>query len=160
MRIKYCTCLRRSEQNSRYDSRWYIPYCIPCIFMTDMTSRTSFFLFHLVFELLDIFRVMVDIVKIQLVSANENCMLNIFFSIRFFLSTELFVIYPILIWSRSRCSDIVWTNVFYDILSNEWELKVFINIFFWRKCFHRVLLLEELKCEDYIWPFDNIKKFL
>ena len=52
--------------------------------MTDMTSRTSFFLFHLVFELLDIFRVMVDIVKIQLVSANENCMLNIFFSIRFF----------------------------------------------------------------------------
>ena len=40
--------------------------------MTDMTSRTSFFLFHLVFELLDIFRVMVDIVKIQLVSANEN----------------------------------------------------------------------------------------
>ena len=47
--------------------------------MTDMTSRTSFFLFHLVFELLDTFRVMVDIVKIELVSANENCLLKFFF---------------------------------------------------------------------------------
>ena len=41
-----------------------------------------------------------------------------------FLRTELFLIYPILIWSRSRVIDIVWKNMLHNIPSNEWELKV------------------------------------
>ena len=26
-------------------------------------------------------------------------------------------------WQRSRVIDIIWTNILYDILNNEWELK-------------------------------------
>ena len=39
-----------------------------------------------------------------------------------FLPTELFFIYSILIWSKSMGIDILWTNMLYNILSNDWEL--------------------------------------
>ena len=64
-----------------------------------MTYLTSFFLFHFIFELLGIFMVMINIVKIELINATENCLLNIF-SFGNFLPTELFLICPILTWSR------------------------------------------------------------
>ena len=42
----------------------------------------------------------------------------------FFLPTELLLIYPIVIWSRSMGLDIIWKNILYNISSNERELKV------------------------------------
>ena len=55
----------------------------------------------------------------------------------------------------------IWTNILYNIFSNEWEIKVAYQqnfpvgkkwqLFFWLKCFH--------KREDHISPFDNVEKF-
>ena len=39
------------------------------------------------------------------------------------LPTELFLLYSSLMWPRSRGTDIIWTNILYKILSNEWEFK-------------------------------------
>ena len=53
---------------------------------------TSFFLFHLIFELLGIFMVMINIIKIELINNTENCWLNIFsirdvfYQLNYFLS--------------------------------------------------------------------------
>ena len=52
--------------------------------MIGMTSLTSFFLFHFIFELLGIFMVMINIAKIELIIATENYLLNIFSVITFF----------------------------------------------------------------------------
>ena len=67
---------------------------------------------------------MINIVKIESINATENCQLNIFSVRIIFLQTELFLIYPILIWSRSRGLDIIWTNIVNNILSIEWKLKI------------------------------------
>ena len=89
-----------------------------------MTSLTSFYLFHFIFELLCILMVMINIVKNKLIHATEYWLLNSFF-VRLFLPTnELVLTNHILIWSRSRGLDIIWENIFHNILSNEWELKV------------------------------------
>ena len=49
-------------------------------------------------------------------------------------------------WSRSRGIDTIWTNILYNILRNEWELKVvYRQYFFWLRCFHRALLLMYFK---------------
>ena len=61
-----------------------------------------FFLFHVIFAPLDIFMVMINIVKIELINATETCLLNCF----------------------SRGLDIIWINILYKILSNELELKI------------------------------------
>ena len=57
-----------------------------------MTSLTSFFLFHFIFELLGIFMVMINIAKIELIIATENYLLNIF-SIKTFF-TNWIIFYP------------------------------------------------------------------
>lgn len=56
---------------------------------------------------------------------------------KFSLPTELFLIYPILIWSSSRSLDIIWANIFHKLLSNAWELKVGYqqNLLVWKKLF-------------------------
>ena len=54
------------------------------LFVTDMTGLTFFLLLHFIFELLGIFMVITNIVKIELINATENCPLNIF-SVRIFL---------------------------------------------------------------------------
>ena len=71
--------------------------------------------------------------------------------------TELFLIYPILMWQRSRVTDIIWANILYNILPNESELKLVYQQnfplvktlavhFFWPKCFHRVSMSIYGKC--------------
>ena len=82
-----------------------------------------FFLFDFIIELINIFMVMISISKIELINATENYLL-ISFLLESFLSTELVLVYPILIWSISRVIDIVWTNMLYNILSSECELKI------------------------------------
>ena len=59
----------------------------------------------------------INIAKIELINSTENWLLNIF-SARIFLAIELFFIYAILIWSRSRGLDVIWTNMLYIIRSN------------------------------------------
>ena len=89
-----------------------------------MTDVTSCFLMHFIFELLSIFMVMIDIVKNEFININENSLLNIFSVRNSFLPTELCLIYPILMWSRSRDIDITWINILHNILSNELESNV------------------------------------
>ena len=89
------------------------------VFRTNMRSFTSSFLFHFILELLSILMVMVNIRKAELINANENCLLNISSVGSSILPTELILIHHILIWSRSRGIDKIWTNKLYDILSNE-----------------------------------------
>ena len=95
--------------------------------------------------------VMLNIAKITLIKATEYCLLKRF-SFRVFLPAELFIIYPILIWSRLRSLVITWTKIFSKILNNECELKVPYQenslaekkvgcCFFWPKGFHGVSLL-------------------
>ena len=70
-----------------------------------MTSLTYFFQFHFIFELLSIFMVMINLFKIELNwKMSAKC-----FPVGFFLPRELFLIYHILIWSRSRDLNIIWT---------------------------------------------------
>ena len=111
MRLKFCTCLGPSKQNTRYDRRCAI--------------FTSFFLFHFIFELHNILMVMINVVKIESVNATENCLVNIF-SVRtfFYQSNYSLSISVSRSRSRSRGLDIIWTNIFNNILNNEWELKV------------------------------------
>ena len=75
-------------------------------------------LFHFIFELLSVFMSMINIVKIELINANEHWLLNNFSIRNLFLSTELFLIHPIPIWSRSRGLDTKWTKILHDILSS------------------------------------------
>ena len=89
-----------------------------------MRDVTYCFLLHFIFELLSIFMVMMNIVNIELINATENCQLNIFSVRNSFLPTELFLTYPIFMWSRSRGIDIIWIKILHNILSNEWESKV------------------------------------
>ena len=89
-----------------------------------MRDVTSCFLLHFIFELLSIFMVMMNIVNIELINATEKCQLNIFSVRNSFLPTELFLTYPIFMWSRSRGIDIIWIKILHNILSNEWESKV------------------------------------
>ena len=91
--------------------------------MADMRNVTSFHLFHFIFDLLGILLLMINIAKIELINGTNYC-LRMSFSVRLFLPIELVLIHYILIWSRSRGLDVVWKNIFYNILSNEWELKV------------------------------------
>ena len=89
-----------------------------------MTDVTSCFLLHFIFELLSIFMVMMNIVNIELINATEKCQLNIFSVRNSFLPTELFLIYSILMRSRSRGIDRIWINILHNILSYDWESKV------------------------------------
>ena len=91
--------------------------------MADMRNVTSFHLFHFIVDLLGILLLMINIAKIELINGTNYC-LRMSFSVRLFLPIELVLIHYILIWSRSRGLDVVWKNIFYNILSNEWELKV------------------------------------
>ena len=93
---------------------------ISCIYMTDLTS---FFLFLFIFQLLSIFMVAINTVKIELINTTHNYLHNIFY-ISILLPTELFLIYPICMRSRSKDVDIIWTNILCNILSIEWELKI------------------------------------
>ena len=93
------------------------------LFVTDMTGLTFFLLLHFTFELLGIFMVITNIVKIELINATENCLLNIF-SVKIFLPAQWFLINPILIWSRSRDLDVIWTNILYNILCDKYEFLI------------------------------------
>ena len=55
--------VRGSKQNARFDMRYVVFHAFTT---TGMTSLTSFFRFNFIFELLGIFIVMVNIVKIEL----------------------------------------------------------------------------------------------
>ena len=55
-----------------------------------MVDLTSFFLFHLIFEFLSFFMVMRNIVKIELINATENCLVNIL-SVRNFFTNWIFL---------------------------------------------------------------------
>ena len=46
--------------------------------MTDMTSLIFIDLFHLIFQFLSIFKVIISIKKIELINATESCLSNIF----------------------------------------------------------------------------------
>ena len=59
----------------------------------------------------------------MVLNATEYCVLNIS-SFKVFLPAELFIIYPILIWSKLRSLVKIWTKTFYNILNNERELKI------------------------------------
>ena len=77
-----------------------------------MTSLTYLFQFYFILELLSIFMVMINLYhgKFIMVMVHGKCLLNVS-SVRFFLPRELFLIYPILIWSRSKGLNIIWTIV-------------------------------------------------
>ena len=67
-------------------------YGASCSFIQHKAYLTSFFLFHLIFELLGIFMVMINIIKIELINTAENCWLSIlsvrivFYQLNYFLS--------------------------------------------------------------------------
>ena len=72
---------------------------ISCIYMTDMTSITSFFLFHLIlvaFKLLSIFVVMINMIEMEPVNTVESCLRNIFSARYFFyqLNYSLSIPFP------------------------------------------------------------------
>ena len=103
---------------------WYETCSIPCIYVKNLKSLAFLFLFLFVFELLGIFMVMIKIIKMELINATENCLINIFSARNyFFLPTELILTYPILIWSRSISLYLILSNKLHKILSKEWELK-------------------------------------
>ena len=60
--------------------------------MTDMTSLRFSFLFHFIFELLFIFMVMTNVIKIELISTTENWLLILPLLDKFF--TNWIVPYP------------------------------------------------------------------
>ena len=62
-----------------------------------MIGLTSFFLFHFIFEFLSLFMVMRNFVKIKLINATENCLVNIFSVRKFFyqLNFSLSLIFTI-----------------------------------------------------------------
>ena len=93
--------------------------CISCIYMKNLTLL---YLFHFIFELLIIFMVKMNIIKIELVNDTENDLLHIF-SVTIFLQTELSLSIQFF-WSRSKGADIIRANILCKILSNRWELKV------------------------------------
>ena len=67
--------------------------------MTYVTSVTSFVLFHFILELLGIFMVMINIVKIEQINATKNYPPNM--SVKnVCLPRNLCFTRPILIWSR------------------------------------------------------------
>ena len=71
-----------------------------CIYMTDMTSLIFVVLFHFILHLLSIVMVMINTKKIELINITESCLSNAFSVKNFCLPTELWLIHPILIWSR------------------------------------------------------------
>ena len=102
--------------------------------------------------------------------ATEYCLLNRF-SFKVFLPAELFIIYPIHIWSRLRSLVIISTEKFQNIIINECELKNayqknFVtekngSCFFYQSAstelpYQCMASEEELSCEDHVWSFDNI----
>ena len=144
----------RNWYGKMLDMKWDMLY-----FMHLYDRLLIFFLFDFIIELINIFMVMISISKIELINATENYLL-ISFLLESFLSTELVLVYPILIWSISRVIDIVWTNMLYNILSSECELKIVyqqsfpvdrkLPILFWPKCFDQVLFLIYGKSRIYI----------
>ena len=73
---KFCTYLRRSKQNAWNDTT-YAVFCA-FIYMPDITSLSSFLLFHFIFELLGIIMLIMNIIKTELINATESFWLNIF----------------------------------------------------------------------------------
>ena len=129
------------------------------IHLYDRYDKYDFFLFHFIFELLSIFMVMINIVKIEFINATKNYLLHIF-SVRIFLLTELFLIHPIPIQSRPRGLDVTWTMMLYSTMSNnkinnsveririescfinnKLQLEKSWQFSFWLKSFHGVRLL-------------------
>ena len=98
---------------------WYEICCIP--FIWHIWKLILPFFCFISFLLLGVFMILINMTKIESINATENCLL--IYSVRnFFISIHLFLIHPILIWSRSRGLDLIW--LLHNILSNEWELKV------------------------------------
>ena len=72
----------------------------PSVYLNDRYDKSYIFiLLYFIFELFVIFMVMVNMVKVELVDATENCLLHIsFYKLNF------------LMWSRSKGLGKVWTN--------------------------------------------------
>ena len=72
------------------------------IYITNMTSLTSLILFHVIIELPRIFMAMINMFKIKLINATDNCLPNIFSVKNFVYQPNYLFTYPILIWSRPK----------------------------------------------------------
>ena len=125
-----------------------------CIFLTDMTSLTFSFIFHFIFELLNIF--------MEFSKSNWSMLLT--FPLLEFSFTIWIIPDPSIVnYSRSRSLDVTWTN---DIVWNVEQLVGIQNylptkLSTWTKInfsFGQSLSIKS-KCEDYTWSFDNIKNF-
>ena len=60
----------------------------------DRYGKSDFFLFDFIFDLLNVFKVMINIVKTELINATENWLENILSVIIFLLPAGLFPIFP------------------------------------------------------------------
>ena len=84
--------------------------------------QTSFLVFHFIFELLSIFMVMRNIVKIEWIITTENCLANIFSVGNIFTNWIIQYLSQSYV-AKSRGMYTKWTNILCNILSNEWKLK-------------------------------------
>ena len=96
LKTKLLYMLERLKKIARYNMRYAIFH--PFIRQIWQVLHL-FFCFISFLGLLGIFMAMINIVRIELIGATEYCLLNSV-SARFFLPTGLFLIHPILIWSR------------------------------------------------------------
>ena len=67
LRLKFCTSLKRSKQNARYDMRYAVFRAL--IWQT----LNLFFLFYFILELFSISVVMINIAKIELINTTKIC---------------------------------------------------------------------------------------
>ena len=67
LRLKFCTSLKRSKQNARYDMRYAVFRAL--IWQT----LNLFFLFYFILELFSISVVMINIAKIELINTSKIC---------------------------------------------------------------------------------------
>ena len=82
-----------------------------------------FFLFHFIFELLSIFMLMINIVKIELINPTENCLLSIFTVRKFFYQLNYSLRIP-LMWSKLRSIDIICRSSHPEVLLGKGVLKI------------------------------------
>ena len=90
-----------------------------------MAYLISCFLFQFSFVLLSIFMVMINIIKIELISPTENCRLTIFF-VRIFFPNWII---PYLSHSyviKIKGIDIIWRSILitYWVMSGNWKLFI------------------------------------
>ena len=162
---------------------WYETCYIPCISMVNMASLTSFPLFHVIFELLGHFMVIISIVQIKLISATESCLLSIFSIRNYFYRQNYSFYHPIPISSGSRDLDITWKKILCSILIsnninsfaervNEWYLQVALSakLSSWKKGWQLFVFVkavpsssafnaQQLKKSSNVRSFYNIKNF-